>query len=101
MEEYKEYRIVSFKRKNKEGYLEGIEYAKRKMRKDERSILISKWNGWDKSFWIKIKGHSSQVILDSGVIEQLAEEIKRIKKRGLKKDVFDKLFLINNPKDIY
>lgn len=96
-----EYRIVSFKRRNnKKGYLEGIEYARKKLK--GCGIVISNWIGWDTSFWVKITGLTGQVIiLDSGVIEQLSDEIKRLKKTGLVKSPLDRLFVINNPKDIY
>ncbi len=44
-------------------------------------IEVSTWVGHKTSLWVKIHKFDKDMILDSGVIETLAEEIKKIKKR--------------------
>ncbi len=77
--ETQQYRIISKKRNEKKS-LEGIVKAKRKLRKEQSGVSISDWNTWENSFWVKIQTYSNSVIIDSGVIEELAKEIKRLKK---------------------
>lgn len=93
------YRVVNFKRKSRafkeNGFLEGIVETKKKSNK--LRVEISKWYGHDKSFHIKFIDYDGRyIIIDSGVIEQLATEIQYRKKNGLGKDVFDGLIILNH-----
>lgn len=99
------YKIIRFKDKsratNRKGYLEGIQDTNRK---SNNYIEVRNWINWKKSFWVKINSDNSSVVLDSGVIMQLAEELKRLsnrKERGLKRDIFDELFVINHKDEFY
>ena len=77
IKDYK-YLIVDRTRKNKNN-LEGITTLKKDSKAVNRKIIVSKWWNWDTSLWIYIKDKDNSIILDSGVIEELAEEIKKIK----------------------
>jgi len=99
------YRIIDFKNKsntrNKKGYLSGIQDT---TKKSNNYIEVRNWINWDKSLWVKINCDNSSIVLDSGTIIQLADELKRLsnrKERGLKKDSFDKLFVINHKSEFY
>jgi len=99
------YRIVNFKKKSKafkvKGYLEGIILTNRESRD---CIKVSNWNGHNKSFHILLKTFGSRIIVDSGVIEQLATEIKYLKRNMKKiksKNIFDKLIVINFREEYY
>jgi len=105
-EEARWYREVYFKSKSraktKEGYLEGIQETQRP-NQVSNLIEVSRWQNWDKSFWVKIQRFNSYVIVDSGVIEQLADEIRRLKKakQPFKRDPLEKLIVINHTQEFY
>jgi hypothetical protein len=98
------YRVVNFKRKSRtfkeQGYLEGITETKRNTK--GLRVEISKWRNHNKSFHITFKDFDGRyIIVDSGVIEQLAREIQYRKKNGLNKDIFDGLIVINHKGEFY
>ena len=71
------YRIVPCSRKEKKNLDRLVPFrAKRK----SAPIIITNWQNWEHSLYVKINVHGRFVILDSGVIEELAAEIKRIKR---------------------
>jgi len=95
------YRIIQRPKKQSKGNVEGIIKVKNLL-KQTRTIIIKEWNNHKSSFWIRISSETSYrnedfsgitkvinipttIILDSGVIEELAEEIKRLKKDFVKK----------------
>ena len=43
-------------------------------------ITVKNWANHKTSFWIKIKWSDRVVVLDSGIIESLAKELKKLKK---------------------
>jgi hypothetical protein len=103
-EQTRVYRIVMFKNKSRafkeNGFLEGIVETKRKSNK--LRVEISKWHNHDKSFHINfINEDRKSTIVDSGVIEQLANEIRYRKRNGLDKDIFDDLIIINHKGEYY
>lgn len=100
----REYRVVQFKYKSRthkeKGYLSGIQELKKSREKDK--IVISNWINHNKSLWINFvdyKGNSQ--VYDSGVIEQLYDEIQRLKKRRIKRDILDSLIVINHKGEFY
>ena len=77
------YRIIDCKKRNKQSLSTITPLLKDTGRSN--TIEISKWHNWDTSFWIKIIAYENSIIVDSGVIEKIAEEIKKIKKRAKRK----------------
>ena len=71
------YRIVQKKRQEKKN-MNGISPFKAKGK--TAPIEITNWNSWKSSYWVCLRDYKDQmIILDSGVIEELASAIKRIK----------------------
>ena len=94
----KQYRLVCLK-KNK--YLEGIEFAHKKLVTGRNDFIeVSNWSNHINSFWVKISQFGKEIVIDEGVIIQLADELKRLHEVGLEKSVLDELIVINNPKEI-
>lgn len=75
----RKYLIVSRRKKNGKS-LEGIRRTNSGGEKGDR-IFIHNWVNWEHSFWVKIRRHGRYVIVDSGLIEELAREIKEIKRK--------------------
>ena len=77
------YRVVDKKRREQyaKGKLQGIEkHINGKI--GELLITVCHWNDWHGSLWVRIQkrdSSSNEISLDSGVIEELAEELNRIK----------------------
>ena len=74
------YKIVDKSKKEKKG-LEGIVEKKSMQEKPYRYIEISKWNNWHSSFWIKFVSGKDKIIVDSGVILELARLLPTLKNR--------------------
>ena len=72
------YRIVSRLRREKKN-LDGITPLLRDMG-TSNTVEIHNWINWDNSLWVKITTYGDSVIIDSGVIEELAKEIVSIKR---------------------
>lgn len=83
MEKIWAYRIVP-KSRNEKKNLSGIAPFRAKGKERKAPIQITFWHGWQNSFWVQIKDCNASIIVDSGVIEELAEEIKKIKKGDAK-----------------
>lgn len=80
MEEFeKYYRIIDRKRKEKRN-LEGISEMKPDGMQPIKKVVIKNWNNWDHSFWVNIIEGEDSIVFDSGVIEELYEEIQKLKK---------------------
>ena len=73
--EGKYYKFINNKRMSKRN-LEGIQLAKRR---PIDYVQIANWVNWDSSFWIKIKRCDRSIVVDSGIIEGIAKEIKKLK----------------------
>lgn len=80
----KKYRIVDTKRSEKKN-LEGIVELKPRGRTD-RKVTIRNWGNWNNSFWIKFDDYGDKIIVDSGVIEELYNEIQKLKSKPKKED---------------
>jgi hypothetical protein len=79
MAELAQYKIVNRPRKDRKN-IEGIENRHQKGRPSKNTIDIEEWTDWDSSFWVRIERSGDYVIVDSGVIEELAEKIKYLRK---------------------
>ena len=80
------YRIIGLPKKKK-GNLEGLVVGSIKVRDKSRFVEIKNWENWDTSFWIKFHTYEIDLILDSGVIEDLYNIIQNMKKeKRLDKD---------------
>lgn len=79
------YRIVD-KRKETDN-LEGIVEFKRPgiAKYCYKKIEVANWNAMPKlkSFWVSFYVGKHQIVVDSGVIEELADEIKKLKRKEL------------------
>ena len=73
------YRIVAKKRREHKS-LDGIKITKDLGDGQTTRIGLVRWNNWNTSFRVTIEDNGKQIYLDSGVIEELAEEIRRLKK---------------------
>ena len=73
------FRVVEKIRKEKKN-LEGIERVIRKepdrFHNTAHRIYIDKWNNWETSLWIGFKEGDDEIVVDSGVIQELAKEIE-------------------------
>lgn len=72
------YKVVSRKRKNVSGFLEGIKPYKRFIPNNDHSayIEVAWWSNWKCSRWVRLKQGNKELVFDSGVIEELAEVLK-------------------------
>ena len=78
------FRIIDKKKREKKN-LEGIDPLLRN-RGQSNIIEIKNWRNWKYSFWVKITKYGGSVIVDSGVIEELAEKIRQLRKKKSQKD---------------
>ncbi len=72
------FRIKKRKRSDEPNFEEVVE-TKRPYACDDL-IEVSTWVGHTTSLWIKIHKFDKDMILDSGIIETLADEIRKLKK---------------------
>jgi hypothetical protein len=81
------YRIIEKNRREKKN-LNGIVPFRAKGKK--APIEITNWHGWKTSLWVSIRHYpNQQIVLDSGIIEELAAAIRRIKQRKERTDEHD------------
>lgn len=70
--------------------LEGIRPKKSKGHHVSRYIVVAKWNEWHSSEWVKFVCLKQEIIVDSGVIKELAKELEQIEKNWKTEDALRK-----------
>lgn len=68
------YKVVS--RRKEKIYLDGVEECETPSHA-KRTITIKPWRNKPNSFWVRLEFDNKEIIMDSGIILELAKEIEK------------------------